>query len=145
MKKLFIFLSLALLSACGTYYQFNDYMKVWKGISYDRFKVKLESNGISSFGVKISGLQYWVYPFSMKTEKEEKSSSGSSMQYNGLSRSYESVMTNQTVTINKANNYYFIFKEDRLLYCGFLYEMRRHNDKEILEIGEEIYNYNLNN
>lgn len=144
MKKIILILVITLLAGCSNYYQFNDYLRIWKSMSYDQFK-KAIGNNAEGYSIRVNGFEYWVFPFEMKTEKQEESRPSSGSQYNNLTGRYENASSSQVVSVPVINYYYFVFKDDRLFYYGFLYEMRRHNDSEILEIGESIYNHNLSN
>jgi hypothetical protein len=130
MKKVIVFLGLAFITGCSSV-QFNDFLGVWRTMNFDKFCTELSVNKNDGFNISANGILYWVYPISMTTEKEESSGT-----HDG-----QPVET----TSYYSNFYYFVFKEDRLFFYGFLYEMRRHTEKEILEIGESIYNYKFNN
>lgn len=47
-------------------------------------------------------------------------------------------ISHQYIHHDYTNNYYFIFKNDSLMYWGFLYEFVRHPNSEIENIGTAI-------
>ena len=127
MKKLLIISILAtsifILYSCGgpSVTSQDKYFKIFKNMPLDAFKTNFTDNIIYKGPLNLDGTKYQCYFVKMQTAFESEQGADHS--------------TSQTLYYNE---YYFVFKDDKLHYNGFLYEFQRHNNSEINKLGHEI-------
>jgi|GEM_PF-5396488 len=126
MKRSVIYLPiilLVLLASCATFDDYNDFVNIQIGQSYDEV-AELYPDIIDKeiYYVKSLGIKYKVIPTSIMTyyERDMTQFSGNRVNY-------------------KLDNFYMIFdNKDKLIFIGYPYEMKQQDSKILRDIETEL-------
>ncbi len=117
------------ISSCRTVLEERKMTYLRKGMTPEEVIESINSNPTGEFVITHDGEKIKVLNFQMVVGYKEK-----------FSHSKKDYIKKEIFAL-----YPFAFKDNRLIYWGFIQEYRKNPVKEIREIGKLIYEYNLGN
>jgi hypothetical protein len=130
---IFILMFSSLLVAKTQLSHLNEFNNISKNTSINEFRMNFDKKFADTLEISSEGQTYKIFVLNMlsgiKTELygNNSSSPGSRWEHS------QSFLTTE---------YYFIFKDNKFFYCGYLYEYLRNANKEIKNIGLSILKIN---
>lgn len=122
------------VSSCKTYTSYDDLMHLKKGMSSHDAEKEFGLEAKSEYKISQSGAAYLAKRYQMQIgTTTSTSSSGGSFGPGGYT-------PGPTITTTSANTvgYLLLFRDDRLLYWGFLQEFAKCEDTTIMGLSSQI-------
>ena len=126
---------LALLISCGTSISYPDvFYKISKDISQSDFQNNYQSYIDDTMTINIENYSYKIFYAKMETFKHESIT----IEWKEVQKhdgQIKQVPVGKHEIITFTDKYIFIFLNNNYFYSGFLYELLRHKNQQIREIG----------
>jgi hypothetical protein len=117
--KLIAFAIVILFGCRSMSYLKTDFIDVNKRMTLNEFKSTFSGEFFNTFSIELDGIEY---------------------KYLKIEYSFVNHFTfYYNFPVYSKNPFYFIFRDDKFLYCGFLYEMRVHDNIIYRKLAELIF------
>lgn len=139
MKLSFRYFTLGLIfaltaSSCKTYTSYDDLMHLKKGMSSRDAEKEFDLEASKEYKISQNGTTYLAKRYQMQIgTTTTTTSSGGGFGPGG----YSAPVTTTTKSANTVG-YVLLFREDRLLYWGFLQEFSKSEDPTMLELSAQL-------
>jgi hypothetical protein len=123
-------LFITVMSSCVTGITMDEIKNIQKQMSLSEFKTQVKKPPVKRLVIEHEGLKYTVEVYPMQT--------GTTTQSQYVYNAYTKMGYTQTVIVPVYEDYFFLYKDDGLLFWGFMADYQKSDDELIQKLAPEI-------